>query len=333
VLEVDGCSTYDFDRCNTDSFKHFERRMHHYMHFLTSLSGFQEMRPQISYLHNISGATRQILKNTIFINKKAIAYCHLVSRRFISINGLCFDRGPSTESWDSTLCGATVLATYFDAQKYTEDRVLAIYLAARSVAKSRYNGVALNIATQALTPPVTSQVFNNLYEIAREGGLLHLLHRQNLRWNKMCLHRFGAAGSYHITYRREPYKAEGHRYVSVDTMVIDNDAVMFIDVDGLLSPFDSTGHRPVLVDHDAVGKARYVALVEQDSNSWQCFGCVREGASTVTYEYGGKTHVTHKFKVMVLRHDPTYLYPPSPTILRAQWTRRDIYSGSGSPFS
>jgi len=53
-------------------------------------------------------------------------------------------------------------------------------------------------------------------------------------------------------------------------------------------------------------------LVEHDSNSWQRIGCVREGASTVAYKYGGRTHVTHKFFVMVLRHDPTFLYPPYP---------------------
>jgi len=314
ILEVDGCSTYNFDRCNTVSFEYLDEEIPFYINYLTTFTGFEQMRPQMSYLHNFFGTKRHVLSNTVLLDEKAIAYCHLVFKHTpIRVNTLYFDRGPSMESWDSTLCGTAVLASYFDVLTDTEDRALAICLAAKSIGKSRYNRFALDIATQALTPPIPSQVFNNLYEISREDGLLR---GEDLHQRKLHLSRFGAGGSYHITCnfrRRKPAKVDGRSYVPVDTMVIQEDDIMFIDVDGLQSPFASTGHRPVVVCRDTLGNARYVALVVHDGNYGQeCFTCIMEGASTVTYEYGGRTHVTHKFSVMVLRHDPMYLYPPYP---------------------
>lgn len=103
-----------------------------------------------------------------------------------------FADGPSWQSWDVTLSGCAVLVSYLDAEKHIEDQAMATFLAATFIARSRYNKLTLQIATQGLTPPIRlpSQVFDNFFEIAAKAGWL------NYYSPEKYLYRYNAGGSF-----------------------------------------------------------------------------------------------------------------------------------------
>lgn len=98
-------------------------------------------------------------------------------------------------------------------------------------------------------------------------------------------------------------------------MVIDGNTVLWLWVDSKRAgPFDVTGHRPILAGyHWEDGTALYVAAVKTEIGYHFTF--VQDGASSVTYaDEIGDRHEADEFFVLALRHDPTELPPPYPSI-------------------
>jgi len=100
------------------------------------------------------------------------------------------------------------------------------------------------------------------------------------------------------------------RDFAVDTMVLTGNTVLWLPVDGYQSPFNVTGHYPILAGYKE-NQPLYVAAVKFDNDYY--FTVVKDGASTVRYINGdGKKRETHKFVVLALRYDPSDLMPPYP---------------------
>ncbi len=98
---------------------------------------------------------------------------------------------------------------------------------------------------------------------------------------------------------------------SVDSMTIDGNAVLWLSVLGQTSPFDSTGHYPILAGSNEHDTPLYIAAVREGFAHY--FTYVEEGASNVRYiDEIGDTHEVDKFFVLALRHDPSDLAPPYP---------------------
>lgn len=125
--------------------------------------------------------------------------------------------------------------------------------------------------------------------------------------------------SFYLTFSRHRYDPDPHgdfvgdsHYVAVDTMTFTTNDIMCIGVKGRRKPFDSTGHRPILVGYDSLGRPNYVAVVQFGKTSDQySFTCVADDASTVTYIDSHRIRTSHNFKVLVLRRDPCD--QPTPT--------------------
>lgn len=99
--------------------------------------------------------------------------------------------------------------------------------------------------------------------------------------------------------------------LTIDVMVLETNAVLWISVDGSQSPFDSTGHYPILAGNNELGRALFICAVRVE----QCyhFTCLEDGASSVRYtDEIGDTHITEKFLVLALRYDPSDRTPPYP---------------------
>ena len=111
VIEVDGYSTYDFDHQESHD-KSIDTRAPYYLECLKELSGSEELGTQISYFRNITGPMRQLLKNTVLMDDKLIAYCHLVCDGSFTYMGPNFADGPS---WKCALSGCAFLASCLGA--------------------------------------------------------------------------------------------------------------------------------------------------------------------------------------------------------------------------
>ncbi len=94
-------------------------------------------------------------------------------------------------------------------------------------------------------------------------------------------------------------------------MVLGVDVVLWLRIDGYKSPFDATGHYPILAGYGQHGEALYIAAAEVDGIYY--FTCVEDGARAAKYtdEMGDK-HITDKFLILALRHDPSDVSPPYP---------------------
>jgi len=85
--------------------------------------------------------------------------------------------------------------------------------------------------------------------------------------------------------------------------------VLWLRVDGVEHPFDSTGHFPVLAGYDTSGREIFVAqaFFKSSDSDWPAcaFSYVCDGACSVSaIRWDGKRRTTSRFDVMVLRHDP-----------------------------
>jgi len=109
------------------------------------------------------------------------------------------------------------------------------------------------------------------------------------------------------------------RNFSVDSMVIDGNAVLWLRFDSI-SPFDATCHYPILAGYDrdehSGESALYVAAVKDEFGYH--FTSVQDGARMVRYtDENGDMRGADVFFVLALRHDPGYdLSPPYPRIPR-----------------
>lgn len=80
---------------------------------------------------------------------------------------------------------------------------------------------------------------------------------------------------------------------------------LWFEVRGREQPFSATGHFPVLAGYDASGKELYVGRVTPLDRSRHYFTYVSEGAASASYiNKSGHRKSTHRFDVLVLRHDP-----------------------------
>jgi len=101
------------------------------------------------------------------------------------------------------------------------------------------------------------------------------------------------------------------RDVSVDTMLLGVDMVLWLRIDKSDPPFDATGHYPILAGTNQRGGELYVAAAKVDGIYY--LTCVEDGAKFVTYtDEIGDEHVTKIFYVLALRHDPSDATPPYP---------------------
>ncbi len=101
---------------------------------------------------------------------------------------------------------------------------------------------------------------------------------------------------------------------SVDSMVIDGDMVVWLDVGAPLGwEFADEGHYPILAGYDERGAPLYVAAIK---HKFVCyFTCVKNGTWTAKYtDEVGDTHESKEFFVLALCHDPSDLKPPYPRI-------------------
>ncbi len=94
-------------------------------------------------------------------------------------------------------------------------------------------------------------------------------------------------------------------------MLVDGHTIVCICVVGQKSPFNATGHYPILGGYDPTGQLLYVAAARLE-HVWH-FTTVRDGASTAVYtDEVGETYTTNRFFVLALRHDPCDFAPPYP---------------------
>jgi len=140
----------------------------------------------------------QFLKNTVLMDDKLIAYCHVSDGSFTYM-GPDFADGPS---WKSAFSGCAFLASHLDGENHIEDRAIAIFLVAKFVSQSRYNKLIFQIAMHDLTPQVhlPPTEINNIYEIAEKAEKANWLRNTQIYSGSDYLLRFNAGGKFYIVF-------------------------------------------------------------------------------------------------------------------------------------
>ncbi len=123
-----------------------------------------------------------------------------------------------------------------------------------------------------------------------------------------------------------------------DSLFVDG-LVLWLRVDGVEHPFDSTGHFPVLAGYDTSGREIFVARASFGDVRWMEFCYVCDGVRSVSIICrDGKRRTTSRFKVMVLKHDPCDVrmaipaaakFPNRTSVLDAQGGLPFLFEGVG----
>ncbi len=78
----------------------------------------------------------------------------------------------------------------------------------------------------------------------------------------------------------EDFTKNALRAFSIDTMLLEVDTVLWLRIAGSNSPFDTTGHYPILAGFSQRGEPIYVAAAKVHHTYY--FTCVEDGASAMT---------------------------------------------------
>ncbi|KLO18773.1 hypothetical protein SCHPADRAFT_993228 [Schizopora paradoxa] len=121
------------------------------------------------------------------------------------------------------------------------------------------------------------------------------------------------------TYNVPFNSSDGLRDLSVDTMTLSGDSILWLSIDGSRSPLRVKNHYPVLAAVGESGVEYYVAAVVVRPVYY--FAYVEDGASTITYtDECGEHHTSSQFFVLTRRYlDET----TSPFTWRAFWPQKD----------
>ncbi|KLO08607.1 hypothetical protein SCHPADRAFT_893760 [Schizopora paradoxa] len=159
------------------------------------------------------------------------------------------------------------------------------------------------------------RIHGKLY-IAQESAPEHLLHILS-PWNR---------NTYNTKF-------------AVDTMFLNEHALVYLQIHGGTMSFNCTGHYPILAGYEeGTGEALYIAFARQNPHSPWYFTTVKDGASSATYtDENGEEKTALVFFVLALRHDPADLSPsylphrrgakdPTGTVYWVEfWPRTDHY--------
>ncbi len=107
VDQANGLLIYDFDSRDWDWATHEV----FYAACWKELAGSEDINVQISYTRSLTGSTRRLLKDTILVDDRMIAYCYLGScRGGWADSGM--DIGPSGIAWHAVLSASAVLVSH-----------------------------------------------------------------------------------------------------------------------------------------------------------------------------------------------------------------------------
>ncbi|KLO18486.1 hypothetical protein SCHPADRAFT_936160 [Schizopora paradoxa] len=295
--------------------------------FLQELSGTEDAQVQLAFVRGgMDAGTRRRLKLTVLISEACIIYCQL-THIYRSLNAieleelhtaLLDDDSPTSRSQYSTSSKLTfwtdkLMSTFADA-KTVDAKALAKCLIARFMSIDRYCKYAIQKTTKYSSdwtrfyfPPRVLKYLNDV-----EGGYFR-------HCRGRCLVRLKTNNKIHIVDAEwdmdlaKLLRRYGSEHLTIDVMFIGENMAMYHHLTGD-QPFDPNGHYPLLAGKDASsGEPLFVA--DYHRNPHYFFAAVAAGQTLVENEEpDGNIYTTTHICVLCLRHDPSDVRAPFPSI-------------------
>ncbi|KLO18446.1 hypothetical protein SCHPADRAFT_886159 [Schizopora paradoxa] len=301
--------------------------------FVQKLSGgpLEDAKDQIAFIQTLRATASGKFDATVFAEEIWFAYCHL---SLFALSGEHISRNSTDNSgslvpsqswkWDDFLSSILCLETCLENAGTSQDKVASSFLLSRFASLDRYCKIALWATTanhmpmsRLLLSPELAVELNSLVDEGEWDPFSTIYYRGRF------LFRFQSEGQTHVVdgsamkgQLSKFIRSQIDRELSVDVMAIERDMAMWHPATRLsfgegsnATPYDATGHFPILAGLKASGEELYIAR----SKFYRSFACVAEGDSTICVEGRlGKDFEEDIFSVLCLRHDPCDSLPPYP---------------------
>ncbi|KLO07255.1 hypothetical protein SCHPADRAFT_945441 [Schizopora paradoxa] len=294
-----------------------------YMSILTTLSGSENIREQLSFIQQIDYKTRRLLEDTALLDEICVAYCHLkhFSR---SLDDSNLNGQPLAKFLAVNLCSMNryfKLSMFLDENLDSKPFLFSINLARR-----------VNPTYMRATRRFVSRGFPVMFLLRLiVDGVCRFVATESFE----SFSRDSEASEMKRNLIRRMFKRYFGRNIDVDILLYYHDQLLTIKV-GEADSFDATGHFPIITGYDKSGRALYYAEAYWDRLKSSLSSSVLDGSKTVMFaDELGKAQTSNKFTVEVLRYDPTDLLerpasclegamdPTGPLHWRKLWPARD----------
>ncbi|KLO13893.1 hypothetical protein SCHPADRAFT_940000 [Schizopora paradoxa] len=251
---------------------------------------------------------RSMLTNEMWIAFSHLVVYHLPTSRFFGSDWIPRKRCPKKDLRPA----CAFLADYYldtSLHEYSDTREYSVRLIASALTLSRYCKLVLESLLSNLLPSDCRedvlQPSSLIYRIRQDDEIISTLPNQpSTSESTFCAKRYHHLQLAHSSdLECSLFSERGY------------DDVFFLEVYGHSSPFDATGHYPILAGFNSEDESEelYTAIVFYDDAddgdavlSKKCLVHVGDGARVVSYVDGkGNQRKTDRFFVMVLRYDPS----------------------------